>query len=109
MHHSPELDLEKTFRSHAPGYWAGSGVSPGEWNSHLWQLKNRITTLSQLEERLLLTSEERSGVILSGTKLAMAVTPHFFNLIDRENPDCPIRRQVIPRVEETLVSPNEMA
>ena len=39
----------------------------------------------------------------------MAITPHFFNLIDREDPECPIRRQIIPRVEETFVSPYEMA
>lgn len=109
MQHSPESDLAKTFRSHAPGYWAGRRVSESDWNSHVWQLKNRVTSLAQLEEHLELSQEERSGVILSGTKLAMAITPHFFNLIDRENPDCPIRRQVIPRVEETLYSPYEMA
>ncbi len=104
-----ETDSQKSFVAHAPGYWAGSGVSPEQWNSHLWQLRNRITSLAQLEEHLELTSEERNGVILSGTKLAMAITPHFFNLIDRDDPDCPIRRQVIPRVEETLVSPYEMS
>lgn len=109
MKHDPELDLDKKFRSYAPGYWADKGVSDEQWNSHTWQLKNRITSLSQLEEHLDLSEEERSGVLLSGTKLAMAITPHFFNLIDREDPDCPIRRQIIPRVEETLVSPYEMA
>lgn len=109
MQHPPESDFDKTFRSHAPGYWAGRRVSEADWNNHVWQLKNRVTSLAQLEEHLELSQEERSGVILSGTKLAMAITPHFFNLIDRENPDCPIRRQVIPRVEETLYSPYEMA
>ncbi len=109
MQHLPESDLAKTFLSHAPGYWGGRQVSENDWNSHVWQLKNRITSLAQLEDHLVLSQEERSGVILSGTKLAMAITPHFFNLIDRENPDCPIRRQVIPRVEETLYSPYEMA
>lgn len=109
MHSPTSSDLEKTFLSHAPGYWADRGVTPEDWNSHIWQLKNRITTLSQLEEHLVLSEEERNGVILSGTKLAMAVTPHFFNLMDREDPGCPIRRQVIPRVEETLTSPYEMA
>ena len=109
MHHTHSSDLEKTFRSHAPGYWADRNVSQEDWNSHLWQLKNRITTLSQLEEHLVLSEDERNGVILSGTKLAMAITPHFFNLIDREDPDCPIRRQVIPRVEETWTSAYEMA
>src|SRR5436190_20489099 len=33
----------------------------------------------------------------------------FFNLIERDNPDCPIRRQVIPRIEETWTSPYDMA
>lgn len=108
MQHSPERDLEKTFLSHAPGYWRERGVTSKDWNEATWQLKNRITSLPQLEELLVLSPEERSGVILSGTKLAMSITPHFFNLIDRENPECPIRRQVIPRVEETLVSPHEL-
>lgn len=109
MHHDPALDLEKTFHSSAPGYWADQGVSPEQWNSHTWQLRNRITSLSQLEEHLNLSEEERSGVILSGTKLAMAITPHFFNLIDRDDPGCPIRRQIIPRIEETWTSPYEMS
>ncbi|MEQ1839668.1 MAG: KamA family radical SAM protein [Verrucomicrobiales bacterium] len=109
MNYPAELDLEKSFLSHAPGYWASQGVTSADWNSHVWQLKNRITTLRQLEEHLVLTEDERNGVILSGTKLAMAITPHFFNLIDRDNPECPIRKQVIPRVEETWTSPYEMA
>lgn len=109
MHHPVSSDLEKTFRSCAPGYWADRGVSPEDWNSHTWQLKNRITTLRQLDEHLVLSEDERSGVILSGTKLAMAITPHFFNLIDREDPDCPIRRQIIPRIEETWTSPYELS
>ena len=109
MHHDPALDLEKTFRSSAPGYWADRGVTPEQWNIHTWQLKNRITSLAQLEEHLNLSEEERSGVILSGTKLAMAITPHFFNLIDQDDPECPIRRQIIPRIEETWTSPYEMS
>lgn len=109
MQYSRELDLEKTFPSYAPGYWADDGIPEADWNSHIWQLKNRITTLKQLEARITLTPEERNGVILSGTKLAMAITPHFFNLIDGDDPNCPIRRQIVPRMEETLTSPAEMA
>jgi lysine 2,3-aminomutase len=104
-----ELLPEKEFRSHAPGYWKDQLVPAADWNSAKWQLKNRITTLSQLEEHLVLADEERAGVLLSGNKLAMAITPHYFNLIDPLDPDCPIRRQVIPRIEETLDDPGEMA
>ena len=87
--------MEKSSSRIAPGYWPD--VSPELWNDWKWQLKNRVTSLAQLEQHLVLSDEERNGVLLSGDKLALAVTPHFFNLIERDNPDCPIRRQVIPR------------
>ena len=97
----------KEFVTHTPGYWPD--VPAELWNDWKWQLKNRVTSLAQLEQRLTLSNEERSGVLLSGAKLALAVTPHFFNLLERDNPDCPIRRQVIPRIEETWTSPYDMA
>ena len=78
----------KAFLSHAPGYWSrDGGIAPGQWNDWKWQLQNRVTSLAQLEQHLVLSDEERSGVLLSGDKLALAVTPHFFNLIPRDNPD----------------------
>jgi len=96
-----------TFKSHNPGYWPEE--SPENWNNHLWQLKNRVTSLAALEKHIVLTEEERAGVLLSGNKLAMAITPHFFNLIDKDDAGCPIRRQMIPRIEETLSDPIEMS
>jgi lysine 2,3-aminomutase len=100
-------DLDPAFISHAPGYW--SDESTENWDDHRWQLRNRVDSLADLELRLNLTDEERAGVLLAGTKLAMSITPHFFNLIDRDDPDCPIRRQVIPRIEEGWNAPEEMA
>ena len=88
------------------GVWAS--VPDREWNDWLWQLRHRITSLEALETLLKLAPEEREGVVLAGHKLALAITPYFFNLIDRDNPDCPIRRQVIPRIEETVAAPWEM-
>ncbi|MDE0837001.1 MAG: KamA family radical SAM protein, partial [Akkermansiaceae bacterium] len=73
------------------------------------QLRNRIDSLADLEARINLTDEERGGVLLAGTKLAMSITPHFFNLIDKDDPNCPIRRQVIPRIEEGWTAPEELA
>jgi len=61
-----------------------------------------------LEARLALTPEERAGTILAGKKLALGITPHFFNLIDKDDPDCPIRRQVVPRIEESVTNPDEL-
>lgn len=95
------------FTSCAPGGWPEVPLS--QWNDWKWQLKNRVTTLAQLEDRMALTPEERAGVLIAGSKLSLAVTPHFFNLIDGNDPSCPIRRQVIPRLEESYTTPFEMA
>ncbi|MES2661344.1 MAG: KamA family radical SAM protein [Verrucomicrobiota bacterium] len=100
-------DLDPAFISHAPGYWSDDALE--NWDDHRWQLRNRVDSLADLELRLNLTDVERAGVLLAGTKLAMAITPHFFNLIDRDDPNCPIRRQVIPRIEEGWNAPEEMA
>jgi lysine 2,3-aminomutase len=80
-----------------------------QWSDYKWQLRNRVDSLTELESRLRLTDVERAGVLLAGNKLAMAITPHFFNLLDPEDPDCPIRRQVIPRIEEGWTAPEEFA
>jgi len=88
------------------GPWAA--VPAADWNDWRWQLRHRLTSLDQIEKLLPLTREERLGIALAGRHLALAITPYFFNLIDRDNPDCPIRRQVVPRVEETTRAPWEM-
>lgn len=98
----------KTFASAGRGFW--SHVPDSDWNDWRWQLKHRITRVEQLERFLpTLTPEERAGAVLADTKLAMAITPYFFNLIDPVDENCPIRRQVIPRLEETDTAPWEMS
>lgn len=103
----PASDLDPRFISHAPGYWPQQVM--GEWNDYTWQLRHRVDSLHELESRLELSDVERAGVLLAGHKLAMSITPHFFNLIDRDDPDCPIRRQIIPRIEEGWNAPEEQA
>ncbi len=100
-------DLDPSFISHAPGYWPQESMI--HWSDPKWQLRNRVDSLTDLESRLNLTDVERAGVLLAGHKLAMSITPHYFNLIDRDDPDCPIRRQVIPRIEEGWNAPEEVA
>jgi lysine 2,3-aminomutase len=105
--HSLAETADKRFVSFGQGFWPDAPAD--SWNDWKWQLKNRVTTLEQLENKVTLTREERAGVLLSGNKLALGITPHFFNLIDPLDPDCPLRRQVVPRIEETVRSPIEMS
>ena len=107
---SPVLKLNslKQFHSAGRGFWRD--VPDAQWNDWRWQLKNRITSLEQLERLMpTLTPEEHAGTILANTKLAMAITPYFFNLIDPADENCPIRQQVIPRIQETHTASWEMS
>lgn len=105
-HESKLYDDLIPFKSHAPGYWPEDTTE--KWHDYKWQLRNRINSLSELEKHINLSHEERSGIILSGNKLAMSITPHFLNLVDKDDPHCPIRRQIIPRMEESLDDPLEL-
>src|SRR5215475_9591119 len=101
------LNSLKEFRSAGRGFW--SNVPDADWNNWQWQLKHRITTLDQLQRLMpTLTPEEFAGTKLANHKLALAITPHFFNLIDPSDERCPIRWQVIPRIEETQTASWEM-
>ena len=98
----------KQFKSAGRGFWRD--VSDKDWNDWRWQLKNRITTVEQLQKFLpTLTPEELAGAKLANTKLALAVTPYFFNLIDPSDENCPVRLQVVPKVAESHTAPWEMA
>ena len=88
------------------GLWANTAES--DWKDWVWQLKNRLTTTEQLERHMTLTPEEKAGCDFANQKLALAITPYFFNLVDRSDPVCPIRKQVIPRAGEMVVSEEEM-
>lgn len=88
------------------GLW--QHIPESDWRDWTWQLKNRITTVEQLERLMTLTPEEKAGCLFASHKLALAITPYFFNLIDRDDPNCPIRKQVIPRIDESITSQEEM-
>lgn len=105
---SRSLDSLKDFLPAGRGFW--HNVAEQDWNDWHWQLKHRITTAEQLQ-RLMpsLTPEEYAGAKLANHKLALAITPYFFNLIDPADEYCPIRWQVIPRVQETHPAPWEMS
>jgi lysine 2,3-aminomutase len=89
-----------------PSVW--KGISEREWNDWRWQLRHRVTKLEQLQEILQLIPEEIDGIKQSKGRLALAVTPYFVSIMDSSNPNCPIRRQAIPRIEECHLSKNDM-
>jgi lysine 2,3-aminomutase len=64
-----------------------------------WQkeLQASLRTAVQLRDALALSEAEFQAALRAETSgLPLAVTPHYLSLMDRSDPSCPIRRQVVP-------------
>lgn len=83
-------------------------VEEDEWNDWRWQLRNRIMDLDTLKKVINLTPIEEEGVKSSLGKLRMAITPYWITLIDKDNPDDPIRRQAIPTIKELEIKEEDI-
>jgi len=83
-------------------------VEENEWNDWKWQLRNRIMDLDTLKKVINLTPVEEEGVKSSLRKLRMAITPYWITLIDKDNPDDPIRRQAIPTIKELEIKEEDI-
>ncbi|MFP4697576.1 MAG: KamA family radical SAM protein [Eubacteriales bacterium] len=62
------------------------------------QLKNFVNTLDELKKYVNVTKEEEEAIKNLDTK--WGTTPYFASLMDKDDPNCPIRKQVIPSVKE---------
>ena len=67
-----------------------------EWQQ---QMRNYVDTIEKLEEYINLSDSERKA--LETLQTTWGTTPYFASLMDRDDPDCPIRKQVIPSMHET--------
>jgi len=83
-------------------------VNPLEWEDWHWQLKHRIRTKDDLEQVIKLSPAEEEGIKKANGRLSLAITPYWATLMDPEDPNCPLRRQAVPVIEESIVGPHEM-
>ena len=68
-----------------------------EWRT---QLRNSVNTPEQLEQYINLTSHERQGLKRIEGVFNWGISPYYASLMDPDDPDCPIRLQGVPRIEE---------
>ncbi len=93
---SEELPAEPQPRVR-PSIWAD--VPDHEWSDWRWQLTHRLRSAADLGRVLRLTPEESEGLAATG-HMRYDLTPHFASLLDRDDPACPLRRQVVPTSRE---------
>ena len=71
-----------------------------DWQDWHWHILQRIATPERLKRLLDLSESETRNVERASARFPFAVTPYYADLIDLDNPICPIRRQVIPSADE---------
>jgi lysine 2,3-aminomutase len=76
-------------------------VPDEQWNNWRWQLSNRINTVEEFEKVIHLTDSERKA-LSSPNLFRVDITPYFISLIDPDDPDDPIRKQVVPTEKEMV-------
>jgi lysine 2,3-aminomutase len=68
-----------------------------------WQqeLRSALRSLADLEAHFVLTESEREGARRAEAEgFPISVTPYYASLADKRDANCPIRRQIVPLLEE---------
>ncbi|MEA3545880.1 MAG: KamA family radical SAM protein [Thermodesulfobacteriota bacterium] len=68
-----------------------------EW---VQQMQNEVNTLEKLEKYINVSDDEREAINTLKTK--WGTTPYFASLMDKDDPKCPIRMQVLPSMKEKV-------
>jgi len=71
-----------------------------QWRDWRWQMRHRIHSVETLASWIQLTDAERQAIEATQSLFRWNITPYYASLMDPEDPNCPIRRQVVPRLEE---------
>jgi lysine 2,3-aminomutase len=80
---------------------AFADVPDEKWYNWRWQLSNRINTVEEFERVIPLTDSERKA-LNSPNLFRVDITPYFISLINPEDPNDPIRKQVVPTEVEMV-------
>jgi lysine 2,3-aminomutase len=79
------------------------------WNDWKWQLRNAFTSIDDLKKIMKLTEKEIMAINNLKGRLPLRITPYFASLIYNTKPSHPLRRNVVPVVEELLETKSEQS
>lgn len=85
-----------------------SNVSQTDWDDYRWQLRNRLTTLADLEEVLHLSAGQRQELSSCFERFRVSISPYWASLMDPDDPRCPIRLQAVPSPAELVSRPEDL-
>jgi lysine 2,3-aminomutase len=67
-----------------------------DWRDWRWQMRNRIRTAEELARIMPISPREQRMIERAMDRFRFSVTPYYASLIDRDDPECPIRLQAVP-------------
>jgi lysine 2,3-aminomutase len=78
-----------------------AGIEEADWRDWTWQMRHRIRSARDLAPYLSPTDDERCAIEALADRFRFVITPYYASLMDPDDPECPIRKQVVPRMAET--------
>lgn len=75
-------------------------IAESDWTDWGWQMRHRIRSAADLRAYLEPTADEGAAIEALASRFRFVITPYYAALMDPANPDCPVRRQVVPRLAE---------
>ena len=76
-------------------------VTDEDWNNWRWQLSHRLNSVEEISKILTLTESEKQALSAPGL-FRVDITPYFISLIRPEDPNDPVRKQIIPTAAEMV-------
>lgn len=72
------------------------------WLDWKWHVRKRISDVETLSKFINLSQEEIHEIESVSKKFRWAISPYFLSVMDTENPNCTIRKQSIPTINEVV-------
>ncbi len=76
------------------------GIAAADWCDWRWQMRSRIRDADALSRVATADPDETEAIAKLSDRFHFVITPYYAALMDPEDADCPIRRQVVPRTAE---------
>ena len=76
------------------------GVAERDFRDWTWQMQHRVRSAAELAAFVRPSEDERQAIDALAERFRFVITPYYASLMDPDDPACPIRRQVVPRLAE---------
>lgn len=71
-----------------------------DWYDWTWQMRHRVHDAVGLGAYITATAGEEEAILKTDGIFRWNITPYYASLMDPDDPTCPVRRQVVPAMDE---------